>query len=272
MVRIPAGAFVMGDATRGADAVDARPRSVVRVERGFWMSEFEVTNEQYARFDPSHDSRFEHRTSWIFSEEYLGWPLDGPKQPVVRVSWNEATRFAGWLSERVGARVALPTEAQWEYAARAGSDESMFYGDLDTDFSGYANMADVNIRDLAYWAWRPKPPDLTPRDDRFDDGALVTQNVGFYRSNAWGLYDMHGNVAEWTRTAYRPYPYSDTDGRNALGAAGERVVRGGSWRDRPKRCRSGFRLSYPAWQPVFNVGFRLVMEEGDADPRVTALK
>jgi formylglycine-generating enzyme required for sulfatase activity len=261
----------MGDGTRGADSLDAQPLSVVRLDKDYWMSETEVTNEQYARFDPAHDSRFEHRTSWIFSEEYLGWPLDGPKQPVVRVSWNEATRFAGWLSERAGEAIALPTEAQWEYAARAGSDEAMSYGTLDDDFSTFANMADDSIRDLAYWAWRPKPPDLTPRDDRFNDGALVTRDVGAYQPNAWGLYDMHGNAAEWTRSAYRPYPYNDTDGRNALKTTEERVVRGGSWFDRPKRCRSAFRLNFPAWQPIHNVGFRLAMVDGAGD-RATAQK
>lgn len=271
MVKIPAGSFVMGDGTDGADGLDAQPRGVVRIEKDFWMSEFEVTNEQYARFNAAHESRFEHRTSWIFSEEYLGWPLDGAKQPVVRVSWEQSVAFGKWLSQKVGASIALPTEAQWEYAARAGSDEAMSYGDLDVDFSTHANMADVTIRDLAYWAWRPKPPDLTPRDDRFDDGVLVTENVGAYAPNAWGLYDMHGNAAEWTRSAYRAYPYNAQDGRNALKAGGEKVVRGGSWFDRPKRCRSAFRLGFPSWQPIHNVGFRVVMEESQLG-RATARK
>ena len=95
-------------------------------------------------------------------------------------------------------------------------------------------------------------------DIRFDDGAIATSKVGSYRPNSWGLYDMHGNASEWTRTAYKPYPYKDDDGRNDLTESGRKVVRGGSWRDRPKRCRSAFRLSYPAWQRVHNVGFRVV--------------
>ncbi len=100
--------------------------------------------------------------------------------------------------------------------------------------------------------------DLTPRDDRFDDGRLVTADVGGYQPNAWGLHDMRGNAWEWTRTAYRRYSYKEGDGRNAPGANDRVVVRGGSWRDRPKRCRSAFRLSYPPWRKVFNVGFRVV--------------
>jgi len=257
MVLIPADRFVMGDAS-GCE--DERPLGVVEIERPFWMGRFEVTNEQYRRFDPSHDSRFEHKGSWVFWEHHLGWPLNHPKQPVVRVSQEEAKGFCQWLSEEIGQRVTLPTEAQWEYACRAGTASPLWFGDLDADFSGVANMSDATIRQLAYDTDGRHTADLVPRDARFDDRALVTADVGSYRPNAWGLHDMHGNVCEWTRTAYRPYPYAEADGRNAP-LAGERiVVRGGSWRDRPKRCRSAYRLSYPAWQRVYNVGFRIVCE------------
>ena len=105
-VRIPAGQFVMGDA--GGEA-DEYPLAAVRIERPFWMAKCEVTNEQFARFDPSHESRFEHRTSWIFSEEYLGWPLDRPRQPVVRISWQQAVAFGRWLTGKLGQPVTLPT-------------------------------------------------------------------------------------------------------------------------------------------------------------------
>jgi formylglycine-generating enzyme required for sulfatase activity len=256
LVRIPAGSFVMGDSS---GEMDERPRSPVRIEQPFWMAKCEVSNEQFAEFDSSHDSRFEHRSSWIFSDEYLGWRLNGPRQPVVRVSWNEAVAFCKWLSERTGERVTLPTEAQWEYACRAGTATPLSYGDLDSDFSRFANMADVNMRKLADEGWRPKAPDLVPRDDRFNDGALVTAEVGRSLPNVWGLHDMHGNAAEWTRTTYRSYPYHD-DGRNTVSNKGRKVVRGGSWRDRPKLCRSSARLSYPAYQKVFNVGFRVVID------------
>jgi len=261
LARIPAGSFVMGDP---AGEIDERPQTAVAVDSDFWISRHEITNRQYAQFDPEHDSRFEHRTSWIFSEEYLGWPLDGPDQPVVRVSWDRAMAFCGWLSEKTGKTFTLPTEAQWEYACRAGSEAPLSYGDRDTDFSQFGNMADRTMRELAYQAWRPKPPDLVPRDDRFSDGVLVTADVGKYLPNAWGLYDMHGNAAEWTRSAYRPYPYLENDGRNDPSPPDERVVRGGSWRDRPKRCRSSFRLSYPPYQRVHNVGFRVICESAPA--------
>jgi formylglycine-generating enzyme required for sulfatase activity len=257
LVRVPAGSFVMGDPQGESDE---QPAAAVTIGKPFWMARCEVTNRQYACFDPAHESRFEHRGSWIFSEDYLGYPLDAPDQPVTRVSWNRAVEFCRWLSERTGLRFSLPTEGQWEYACRAGTATPFSHGGLDDGFSKSANFADATIRDLAYRSWGPKTPDLVPRDARFNDGSLVSAPVGSYRPNVWGLHDMHGNVAEWTRTAFSPYPYRDDDGRNAPEAESQKVVRGGSWRDRPVRCRSSFRLGYAPYQRVFNVGFRVVSE------------
>ncbi len=84
-------------------------------------------------------------------------------------------------------------------------------------------------------------------------------HVGSYQANAFELKDMHGNVAEWTRSESRPYPYSDRDGRNTQ-QTGRKIVRGGSWNDRPVRATSSYRLSYPSWQRVYNVGFRIIIE------------
>ncbi|HUS71557.1 MAG TPA: SUMF1/EgtB/PvdO family nonheme iron enzyme [Sedimentisphaerales bacterium] len=257
MVFVPAGQFVMGD-QNGHD--DERPVTAVKIEKPFWIGQFEITNEQYARFDPFHDSKYEHKGSWMFEEWDLGWDLNHPKQPVVRISWKEAVAFCRWLSDKTGQKVSLPTEAQWEWACRAGTDTPLHYGDLDTDFSEFGNMADFTIRELVYGVRDQYPPDLVPRDARFNDKKLVTANVGSYKPNTWGLQDMHGNVWEWTRSRYRPYPYRPDDGRNDIDNTGRKVVRGGSWYDRPKRCRSAYRLSYPAWQKVYNVGFRVVLE------------
>lgn len=243
LVRIPAGAFVMGDPN---GAPDEREQHVAQIKHPFWMAECEVSNEQFAQFDRMHDSRFEHRSSWWFDQEYTGWPLNRPKQPVVRVSWEEAAEFCRWLSQKLGEEVTLPTEAQWEWACRAGTASPLSFGDLDTDFSAFANLGDANLRKLADEGWRPKSPDLVAREARFDDGALVTRDVGSYQPNAWGLHDMHGNAAEWTRSDY--------------GASAKKVVRGGSWRDRPKLCRSASRWAYDPWQKVFNVGFRVIIE------------
>jgi formylglycine-generating enzyme required for sulfatase activity len=254
MVLIPAGQFVMGDIN---GYQDEHPLMPVNIKKAFWMSRFEVTNEQYARFDPTHDSKYEHKGSWMFNEWDLGWAMNKPKQPVVRVSWKEASQFCRWLSEKIGEKVSLPSEAQWEWACRAGTDTPFYYGELDTDFSQFGNMADFTIRELVYDVRDQYTPDIVPRDARFNDKRLVTAQVGTYKPNAWDLYDMHGNVWEWTRSTYKPYStYTEHSEKDN----GEKVVRGGSWYDRPKRCRSASRLSYPQWQKVYNVGFRIILE------------
>jgi len=163
--------------------------------------------------------------------------------------------FCRWLSRETGEDFTLPTEAEWEYACRAGTATPLFYGSEDADFSGVANLADKNVAHLRDYSHSSKLAWM-PRDDRFDDGHMVTAPVGTYEPNPWGLCDMHGNACEWTRSAYGPH--RETDIRSDAAATGRRVVRGGSWRDRPRRARSAFGLSYRPWQGVFNVGFRVV--------------
>jgi len=258
---IPAGDFVMGDRE---GYCDERPVARVSIDAPFWMGVCEITNEQYACFEPTHDSHVESRNAYQFGVH--GFSVNGPKQPVVRVSWQRAMSFCRWLAERTGEPFTLPTEAQWEYACRAGTSSPFSFGGVDDDFSPYANLADVKLRSFFADPYKEhelprqitKYDDWIPRDMRFDDSGLVTVAVGSYRPNAWQLHDMHGNVAEWTRTTYRPYPYDTGDGRENDAPLGEKVVRGGSWRDRPKHCRSAFRRHYHSWQGVYNVGFRVV--------------
>jgi len=154
----------------------------------------------------------------------------------------------------------------------------MYYGEVGADFSAFANMADARLSRLARdWYILDKPisnptkyDDWIPKERRFDDRAVLSAAPGRYRPNAWGLCDMHGNVAEWTQTRYMPYPYRSTDGREDATAEGRRVVRGGSWRDRPRRCTSSFRLGYRRYQPVYNVGFRVVLTAGADKPQSPA--
>ena len=263
LVRIPAGRFVMGSSDGNPNE---RPTAVVDVKSHFWMGRFEVTNRQYARFDSSHQSGVESMHGYQFGIH--GYPLDSPSQPVARVSWYRALAFCDWLSEKTGLDFTLPTEAQWEYACRSGTDSPASYGDLDSDFSAFANLGDAKLREFALDTYInvhlvPNPnkyDDWVPKDDRFNDGGFVSAEIGSYQPNAWHLCDLHGNVWEWTRSAMQPYPYDENDGRNDPSAAARRVVRGGSWYDRPKRCRSAFRLSYQPYQQAFNVGFRVVEE------------
>jgi formylglycine-generating enzyme required for sulfatase activity len=263
LVRIPAGEFLMG----GLDApADEQPPTPVRIEKPFWIGACEVANEQYAQFDPAHDSHVESMHGYQFGIH--GYPVNGPKQPVVRVSWERARAFGQWLSARTGRPFDLPTEAQWEYACRAGAQTPFSFGASEADFSPWANLGDLKLREFALETYiqvhliaNPNPfDDWVPHDTRFDDGGFVSRDIGAYRPNAWGLYDMHGNVWEWTRTQLRPYPYREDEGRNDP-TGGPRVVRGGSWYDRPQRCTASYRLAYAPYQGVFNVGFRVVMRE-----------
>jgi formylglycine-generating enzyme required for sulfatase activity len=261
---IPAGSFEMGGAFD-----DETPRGKVRIARGFWMATTELTNELFHCFDSSHDSGREHLRGYAFGME--GYPLNEASQPVVRVSWTNAMKFCEWLSRRTGRQVTLPTEAQWEYACRSGSNEVFNFGKPGGDFSLHANLSDAKTREFAsdnYLRTEPVPiahagpaNDYTLKDDSRNDGALVSGRVGAKMANHWGLHDMHGNVAEWTRSLYRSYPYDEGDGRNSTELRGERVVRGGSWRDRPFRAASGFRNFYNESQPVVDVGIRLIIDE-----------
>jgi formylglycine-generating enzyme required for sulfatase activity len=260
---IPAGQFVMG-ATDGAGEVDEAPASVVRIERPFYMGKVEVTNAQYALFDSTHDSAY---ISILNKDQSIrGEAANREQQPVIRVNWNQAQEFCRWLSREAGAQFDLPTEAQWEYACRAGTASAVSWGSCSSDFGQLANLADQRVNDLT----RGDSPRWIPSVAVFNDGSIISDHVGKYPANAFGLCDMHGNVAEWTRSAYRPYPYISGDGRDNPDAGGKRVVRGGSWYDRPQRARSSFRLAYEPWQRVFNVGFRVVME-ADAAAKLAAV-
>lgn len=257
---IPPGETVIGDAT---GLPNQSPESRTVIDRPFWMAETEITNEQFARFDTEHDSRLENGEFLQFSTLERGWPLSGEKQPVVRVSWDRAMEFCHWLSEKTGRRVTLPTEAQWEWAARSGATTPFWYGTESTDFSPFANLADAThlSRETLGWKlpsgaiplWRPGVLDI-------DDKYRVSAPTGSFQANVWGLKDMVGNAAEWTRSAYRPYPYNDADGRNDTTGADRRTVRGGSWQDPPQRATASFRTGYHSWQPVVDVGFRVIVE------------
>jgi len=241
---IPPGQFVMGDP---GGHPDEGPPAVVKIAEAFWMGTFEVTNAQFALFDPAHDSRLEAYPGNNFSVRHRGQLVNRPAQPICRVSQTRARAFCKWLSKKTGKHFVLPTEAQWEYACRAGTAGPLYFGRPDSDHSPHANLADVTSRKV--WHWLQPPGEST-----FDDKAFATANVGSYRPNAWGLYDMHGNVAEWTRSPYRPHPVA---GEAKLAPTDRVVVRGGSWNDRAVSARSSFRLMYRPHERVYDVGFRV---------------
>jgi formylglycine-generating enzyme required for sulfatase activity len=242
---IPAGRFVMGAA---AGFADEQPQSIVAVGRPFYLGQLEVTNQQYAQFDPRHENgyiegRGKDRTT-------RGYSIEAPDQPVVRISWNEALAFCEWLSQKTGRRCTLPTEAQWEWACRAGTDSAYSFGEYRPGMNNLCNIADTSI---AAWNYGRCEPGYT-------DGASYSVAGGRYAANAWGLQDMHGNVAEWCLSAYRPYPYRGDDGRDDPRAPGPKVVRGGSWNDTLRYASSASRWRYQPYQPVYNVGFRVLVD------------
>jgi formylglycine-generating enzyme required for sulfatase activity len=267
LVCVPGGAFLMGSTSGYRDEAP-----VTKVEvKPFKMGRAEVTNRQYRRFRASHDSRRESRHGYQFG--VTGYDVNGDDAPAVRLSWRDAVAFCDWLSKTAGRQVTLPTEAQWEWAARAGTDKPFWYGGPDADFAPYANLADVSLSDFsgnpyeqdAVKARYKNPENLydnwIPQMTKVNDGGFLSEPSGTWKANPWGLSDLHGNVAEWTRSSYAPYPYRDGDGRNSLTGDGKRVVRGGSWWDRPKHATASFRRAYRPYQPVYNVGFRVAVEQ-----------
>ena len=261
VVEIPAGEFSMGS---NNETPVEQPVTRVRIARPFAMGSAEVTLAQYRQFDPDY-------LNGVYDMHYKdqvkrGYYMNDMDFPVIRVSWEKAMEFCAWLSKRTGRKVSLPTEAQWEWACRAGTETPLSFGDLNANFSKQANLADITVKQMAVKGVNPKPisnPDTNYdyelKDPRSNDSVLHLAEVGRYSPNPWGLYDMHGNVAEWTRSDYKAYPYNGSDGRNK-GGAGTKVVRGGSWHDRMCRSTSSYRLGFPSWQQVYNVGFRIVIE------------
>ena len=269
LVAVPGGTFVMGSNDAKAKP-DERGAAAVAV-KAFQMGAREVTNREFRQFDPSHDSRCESRHGYQFG--VTGYDVNGDDLPVVRVSWQKAVAFCDWLSKKTGKTVRLPTEAEWEWAARAGSDKPFWWGDRNANFAAYANLADISLCDYSgnpYVQDRVKArygntenlfDNWVPQAHGVNDGAFLEEASGKWKPNPWGLYEMHGNVWEWTASKYVPYPYAAADGRNVRTGDEKRVVRGGSWYSRPKLATASFRRAYRPYAPVYDVGFRVVVEE-----------
>lgn len=261
-VRIPAGTFVMGSY---AGPSDTYPTSKVNIEKSFWMGELEVTNEQYNVFFPEHDSRYIDQ-QWK-DHVVQGYPANLPDQPVIRVSYEDAMQFCRKLSEKTGLNITLPTEAQWEWSCRAGSSDDFWYGGMTADFGSFDNLADRSTLDFAVIGIDPQPmstndgwyPYYTylPKVESVDDSCLIQIGGISHKANPFGLYYMHGNVCEWTRSDYLPYPYRD----HSKEQAEYKVVRGGSFIERPKFSTSYSRKGFYPYQRVFNVGFRVIIED-----------
>ncbi|MCP5158779.1 MAG: SUMF1/EgtB/PvdO family nonheme iron enzyme [Gammaproteobacteria bacterium] len=244
LVWIAPDCFNMGSPETEQDRSANEGQHKVCLER-FWIGKTEVTNAQYRQFQSSHDSG-----------AYESYSLNANDQPVVRVSWQEAMAYAEWLSKKTGLRYRLPTEAEWEYAARAGRIGSQYWGDDPNQACHYANIYDETARRAKPFNWANYP---------CEDGQAAAAPVGQYTANALGLHDMLGNVAEWTCSEYDS-AYAGGETRCADGSVastGHRVVlRGGSWSDYPGLVRFAYRFpaapEYGKWRS--DIGFRLALE------------
>lgn len=235
-VRLDAGEFVMGEGVKPPKSRDEweqrdwdeSPAHKVRIHRPFFMSTCEVTNAQFEQFDPRHKEL-----------RGIGNASKGDDEPVTMVTWQQAVDFFQWLSKKEGRPYRLPTEAEWEFACRAGSTTAFHTG--DTLAIEQANIA--------------------------GDRRNRTRPVGSYKPNAWGLYDMHGNVEEWCLDWYGPYvPEDQTD---PVGRADGyvRVTRGGSYdipswqKNNARYARSANRSGRLPEDANRCTGFRVVLGE-----------
>ena len=255
MIRIGSGCFEMGSEPAEAGRHESEGRRPACVE-SFSLSRFETTRGQYAAFAAS-TGRETPDGCQVYGDGAWGlragrsWRDPGYAQrddhPVACVSRDDAQAFARWLSERTGRSYRLPTEAEWEYAARAGTGGARFWGDDPGGACAWANVGDDALRRrYREWTWTTHPC-----DDEFTN----TAPVGSFRANRHGLHDMMGNVWEWTCSAYDS-AYRGAEHRCAA-SAGAGVVRGGSWSNSPRWVRSAARFENGAGTRLDLLGFRL---------------
>ncbi len=220
-VLIPPGEFQMGSpATEKDRDEDEGPVHTVKISKPFYMGIYEVTQEQWAAVMGKNPAEFQPHL----------------QNPAEKISWDECLQFAEKMNALGQGKFRLPTEAEWEYACRAGTTTRFYWGD------------DPTGKDAMAYAW-------------FEDNAqLSTQPVGQKKPNAWGLYDMSGNVWEWCNDWHAPYPNNEVTNPAGPEKGRVRVSRGGGWRYGAQYCRSADRYYSFALVHSYLIGVRLVRE------------
>jgi len=281
---IPAGEFLMGsNASRGDletagfvlsddfDNSDEQPVHRVRISKPFYMGIHEVTRGQYAEFvnETGYQTEAEKDGTGGWGVDAAGnfaqkreytWKDNGLSQtdshPVVNVSWNDAVEFIKWLSKKDGRQYRLPTEAEWEYCCRAGSEAHFSTGGSLASLKGFGNMLDASYKgeypNNDYTENQPFP---------FADGFVYTSPVGRFKTNGFGLYDMHGNVWEWCSDWYGKDYYATSPMTDPGGpiTGSYRVFRGGGWGGSARGCRSAVRGGSDPSGRSDSLGFRLAL-------------
>jgi len=249
-VYIPAGKFLMGSPETEADRYADEQQHEVEIKKGFWMGQYEVTFDQYDAFtkEVGRDK----------ARDLSNWGRGN--RPVIYIKWFYAKAFADWLSKKSGHKYRLPTEAEWEYAARAGTTTAFSFGKhvggmnnhsffkklLDSGKDSSAEDAERAMIDQHAWYGQ--------------NAGQKTHPVGEKKPNPWGLYDIHGNVWEWTCSLYsEDYSSSESCVENEKSNA-KRSVRGGSWQFYAKGMRSADRRFFAPVMRLPYIGFRLVRE------------
>lgn len=243
LVKVRAGSFLMGSPKNEEGRHDDEEQHEVQISKPFYVGVYEVTQAEYQKImgaNPSH-----------FSAKGQGNPRvkdqKTEKFPVEQVSWTQAKEFCKKLSaqaeeKKAGRVYRLPTEAEWEYACRAGTKTPVHYGAALNIHANFCGLAPYPLRGKR----------------GFDEGN--TRDVGSYDANSFGLYDMHGNVHEWCEDWYAPYAKGKQADPRGPESGKERVFRGGCWLSTGRACRSAQRAKLPPEETHFGVGFRVVME------------
>lgn len=273
LVNVPAGCFQMGspETEAGHNPDEVLHRVCVK---SFQMTSQETALAEFKRFVAATSYLTDAEKNvvepgcWSYEKDpqkpwdwrmWASWkqPIQGAfvmkDHPVTCVSFNDVSAYIAWLNQETGQHYRLPTEAEWEYAARAGTATARYWGNNPDISCGYANVADVTQSGPVQW----------PNMHNCQDGHFFATKVGSLRANNFGLHDMLGNVWEWTCSRYEE-KYSGGEAlcipQNAIGDEVFIAIRGGAWNADPSRLRAAYRTSVTVWTRQANLGFRLVKE------------
>jgi formylglycine-generating enzyme required for sulfatase activity len=267
MIVLPAGSFVMGSpAGEKQRRNDEGPQRKVRIDTSFAVSKFEITRAQFSRFESEVAATPGQRACRVYVPALGDFRVDsapaswtrpgypqGDDHPVTCIAWTEAKAYVEWLSAKTGRRYRLLSEAEWEYAARAGAQTSRPWGDDPNKSCAHANLADETLSlevPRGGRAWYPGFHGCR-------DGYSYTAPVGRYAANRFGLHDMLGNVWEWVEDCWHAQHTEATSAPRTSADCAQRVYRGGAWRSYPELARSALRQKAAPRDRHALLGFRV---------------